>query len=1063
MNPRPAPTRSNETATIMNPAPRRTLRRVLLVLLLTPAIVCAAAVTASAAPVWKLYSAASSTAAPGSTLEYGVTARNVGDTATDGSPYTLTITLPPGFTASTVTPSFAWDCSSFTIGTTTFTCTSSQVIDPRRLTARIRIHAEVGAGAPEVATAGFEIAGGGAGSSSAFDPTRITTAPPTFGIAAFDVGTTANAAGDVFTQAAGHPYGIITSVEFNSYTHPIEGAGWPVEPSKDVTVDLPPGFVGDPSTLEQCTAEQLAAPFRPDCPAGAQVGAALVFFTGLPAGDPVAVYNMVPPQDAPARLGMSVANTMVVLDARVRSGSDYGVSIVNRNSPEILAIQGLEIALWGYPADPAHDPERSCPGELSPLLGGPPCPSQSAVKPFLRMPTSCTAPGVGLPTSIHATSWVDPSDVKSTSIVSHQPPGFPAPPELWGPVRGVTGCGLVPFDPELKGTPATPVQANEPSGFTFELTVPQNDDEIAQSDLKKAVVRLPEGVRVSPSSAFGLTGCSSAQIALTSDAAPTCPDSSKIGAVTLETPLLDEPLTGSVYLATPFDNPSHSLVALYIVVEGPGVIVKLDGQVQLDPETGQITTIFDDNPQLPFSKLSLELDDGPTAPVVLPTHCGTYTTHAVLTGWSGKTVETDSSFTIARGADGGPCPTKPEFTPDFEAGTTNPVAGAHSPFVLNLSRDDEDEEFKTLSVQMPQGILARVKGVPQCAPANAALGTCDASTRVGTVTTGAGAGSHPFFLDGKAYWAGPYKGAPFSLVIAVPAVAGPFDLGTVVVRSAVHIDRHTAQAKVVADPFPTVLQGIPLQIRDVRVRIDRTRFFLNPTSCKEKTIHGTVGSTEGSTAHVSKRFQVGDCASLRFRPRLSLRVGGKGRTRAGGSTPLVATLRLGRGQSAIKSASVQLPLVYNGRLDVINDACTQAEFEANAAKNCANAKTGVAIARTPLLAKPLKGSVYFVEHPGRGLPHMVVALRGEVDVDLVSKIRIPRSNKLGTVFASIPDVPVTSFKLKLFAGKNGSIGTTANLCSRKARRATASVKFVGHNGDRLAQRQRLKIAGCGKR
>jgi hypothetical protein len=1060
---------SDETPMLMSPAAaateprRRVALGLVLALLLASVIWCAGAGAAAAAPVWKLYSAASSTAAPNTTLEYNLSARNVGDAATDGSLYTLTVSLPEGLTASSVIP-LSWDCSSFSVGATTFTCNRAQVVGPREPTAPLRFSVEVSDSAAEVATAVFEIAGGGAGSSSAFDPTRITAAPPIFGVAAFDVGTSADAAGEVFTQAAGHPYGVTTYVEFNSFTHPVEGGGWPVEPAKDVTVALPPGFVGDPSVLEQCTAEQLAAPIRPDCPAGAQVGTALVFFTGVPAGDPVAVYNMVPPHDAPARLGMSIANTMVVLDARVRSGSDYGVSIVNRNSPEILAIQGLEVALWGYPAAPAHDAERSCPGELSPLLpGGISCPSQSAVKPFLRMPTSCTAPGVGLPTSIHATSWVHPGDVKSASIVSHQPPGFPAPLELWGPPQGTTGCGLVPFDPDLEGTPATPVQANEPSGFTFELTIPQNDDEIAQSDLKKAVVTLPQGIRVSPSSALGLTGCSSAQIALTSDAAPTCSDSSKLGAVTLETPLLEEPLTGSVFLATPFDNPSHSLVALYMVVEGPGVIVKLDGQVQLDPETGQITTIFDDNPQLPFSSLKLRLKDGPTAPVVLPTKCGTYTTHAVLTGWSGKTVETDSSFTIDRGADGGPCPTKPEFTPSFEAGTTSPVAGAHSPFVLNLWRDDADEEFASLSVQMPQGILARVKGVPQCPPAQAALGACPESTRVGTVTTGAGAGSHPFFLDGEAYWAGPYKGAPFSLVIAVPAVAGPFDLGTVVVRSAVRIDLTTARARVVADPFPRALQGIPLQIRDIRVLIDRQRFFLNPTSCKEKQIRATVGSTEGSTAALTDRFQAGGCASLRFRPRLTLRVGGKGHTRSGASTPLVATLRLGRGQSAIKSAAVQLPLVYNGRLDVINDACTAEEFAANAAKNCANAKTGVAIAKTPLLNKPLKGSVYFVEHPGRGLPHMIVALRGEVDINLVSKIRIPSSNKLGTVFGAIPDVPVTSFKLKLFAGKNGSVGTTANLCSRKARRATASVKFVGHNGARLAQRQRLKIAGCAKR
>jgi hypothetical protein len=1062
MSPQPAVRRGDQTPTTMNVA----LRAVLLALLLSVLISLAGAAVATAAPVWKLYSVASSTTAPNTTLEYSVVARNVGDADTDGSPYTLTVTLPPGLTASAVTP-FTWDCSSFSVGATTFTCTGSDAIAPRRATAPLRIRADVGSGAPAVVTAMFEITGGGTGSSSTVDPTRITTDPPAFGLAAFDVGATANAAGDLFTQAAGHPYAFTTNVEFHSYTHPVEGPGWPVEPSKDVKVDLPPGFVGDPSAIEQCTAEQLAAPFaRPVCPAGSQVGTALVYLTAHPTGLFVAVYNMEHPHDAPARLGMNVAGTMVVLDARVRSGSDYGVSIVNANAPEAIAIQGLEVSLWGFPADPSHDPERSCPGELPPLDvgGGPSCPSQSPVRPFLRMPTSCTPAGVGLETTIHASSWVDPTDFKTASTITHLPPGFPAPPEDWGPPVGTTGCGLVPFDPELRGTPATPVQANEPSGFSFELTVPQNDDEIAQSDLRRAVVTLPAGVRVSPASAMGLAGCSSTQIALNSDAPPACPDGSKIGAVTLETPLLEDALTGSVYLATPFDNPSNSLVALYIVVEGPGVIVKLDGQVQLDPASGRITTIFDDTPQLPFSKLSLQLDDGPTAAVVLPRKCGTYTTHAVLTGWSGKTVETGSSFTIDRGADGGPCPTKPQFTPGFSAGTTSPVAGAHSPFTLKLTRDDADEELATLSVKMPQGLLARIKGVPRCPAANTALGTCPQRTRVGTVTTGAGAGSHPFYLDGTAYWAGPYKGAPFSLVIAVPAVAGPFDLGTVVVRSAIHIDRHTAQARVVSDPLPTVLQGIPLQVRDVRVRIDRKRFFLNPTSCREKTIHATVGSTEGSTANLSSRFQTIDCARLRLRPKLRLRAGAKGRTGKGASTPLVTTLRQTPGQTGLKSVGVQLPLVYNGRLTVINDACTAAEFEADPVKNCANAKTGVAVARTPLLADPLKGSVYFVERPsGRGLPNIVLALRGEVDVDLVGTVRIPRSNTLGTVFRSIPDVPVSSFTLRLFAGKNGSIGTTANLCSKRARRATAQVRFVGHNGDRITQRQRLKIAGCGKR
>jgi len=298
----------------------------------------------------------------------------------------------------------------------------------------------------------------------------------------------------------------------------------------------------------------------------------------------------------------------------------------------------------------------------------------------------------------------------------------------------------------------------------------------------------------------------------------------------------------------------------------------------------------------------------------------------------------------------------------------------------------------------------------------------------------------------------------------VPAKAGPFDLGTVVVRSAVFIDRKTAQARIVSDPLPTILQGIPVQVRDVRVVVDRERFFLNPTGCREKRIRGTLTSTEGSTAHVGTRFQVGECDRLELAPRMTFRVGGKGHTRDGTSTPLVATLKQGRGQTALKSVRVQLPLMLSGDLDVISDACTEEEFEADPVKNCANAKTGVAVAKTPLLEKPLRGGAYFVEHEGKGLPNLVIALRGEVDVDLVGKIAIKApENNLGTVFASVPDVPISSFRLTLFAGRNGSIRANRNLCSRRARHATAQVRFVGQNGKRLMQAKRLHVAGCGKR
>jgi hypothetical protein len=1042
------------------------LRASIATMLSTLSLLSAGSAIAYAAPVLDVYVAANSTNLPGQPLTYLVTIQNVGTSNTDGTPYELSVALPPGLGAVSAIPfnAVGWDCSSLVPGAPSFTCSASDVLEAAIGTASLTVTAAVEQNAAGFQTANFSVAGGGMdGQRQTSSTVRITPTLPQFDVSAFDGGAFADRAGTEFTQAGGTPFAYQTTAEFTSVTHPVNGPTWPLEPFKTVSVELPPGFAGNPTAVGMCKREQIAVVGDPQCPPESQVGLMHIGTTGFPSGGAGPIFNMEPPPDVPARFAVNVAGSVIVFDVKVRTHPEYGVSIVATNTPEIIAIHGFTTTFWGYPASVAHDGERSCPALGPPGPFTPPCPSQLPSRPFLRYPTSCPAPGVGLVTRIHADSWVHPGDVKTASFVSHRGPGYPLPPDHWGPSQGPTGCERVPFDPKIDATPATPIHANEPSGFTFDLTIPQNDDDIGQSDLKKAVVTLPEGVRVSPPSAMGLQGCSSAQIALTSDAKPTCPDASKIGTVTLETPLLEEALTGNVYLATPFDNPSNSLVALYIVVEGPGVIVKLDGRVDLDPDTGQITTTFDDNPQLPFSKLHLELDDGPRAPVVLPQKCGTYTTRVVLTGWSGKTVVSESSFDVSTNSKGQPC--KPEFTPEFEAGTISPVAGQHSPFVLNLSRDDEDEELRTLSIDMPQGMLARINGVPKCPAAQAAAGKCGEETRVGTVTTGAGAGSLPFFLDGGVYFSGPYKGAPFSLSIVVPAKAGPFDLGTVVVRAALYVDRRTAAVKVVSDPLPTVLQGIRLQVRDVRVLIDRERFFLNPTSCKEKTIRGTVGSTEGSTAHVSSRFQMVDCASLRLRPRLTLRVGGKGRTRAGASTPLVATLRQGRGQSGLKSVAVQLPLVLNGRLDVIGDACTPEQFEQNAAENCANARAGVAVAKTPLLAKPLRGSAYFVERPSSsGLPNLVVALRGEVDVDLVGTIRIPQPrNTLGTVFKAIPDVPVSSFKLKLFAGENGSVGTTANLCSKRARRATAKVRFVGHNGDRIDQRQRLKIAGCAKK
>jgi uncharacterized repeat protein (TIGR01451 family) len=1071
---------------IPTPSAQKGRQRVLLGgfgLTIAALLLMAFAATALAAPAWRIDSLSNTTAPPGGTLNYHVQAFNVGDAATDGSDITLTATLPSGLTfASETDAGGTWSCT----GSTVVTCTdSADVVPPLADQYRgLVLSVAVDPGVSGVVTSTFEVSGGDVSdpSASTVDPTQITDALPGFGVDAFDGQTTADGAGDPFTQAGGHPYALTTEIDFNTLTNanPLIGDVWPPEPTKDVFVDLPPGLVGNPTAAATCSAAELAnssgTDARPLCSPASQIGTVLLRANGLGVLGPFPVFNLVPPPDAPARIGFNALGTLVALDAKLRSGSDYGLSVKARDVPEGLALLGTSLTVWGVPADPSHDSERACPGQSAPSLGGPTCATNTPRAAFWRIPTACPEPGQGLQTTAQIDSWAHPGSLTTdglprhddpfwqvASFVSHAPPNYPASPSARGPPLGPNGCEKVPFDPSLTAEPVSPAVAGAPSGFTFRLTLPQNPDPdaIDEADLKKAVVSLPQGVRVSPSSADGLGGCPPEQFAVHADMDPTCPDSSKIGTVTIHTPLLNEPLSGSIYLASPGDNPFGSLLAIYLVAKGPGVIVKLAGKIDADPNSGQLTTTFDDNPQLPFDDLELEFKGGPRAPLALPDACGTFTTHAVLSSWSGKTVSSDSSFTVDHGPDGGAC-VPFGFAPNFSAGSRNPVAGKYTPFLLSLSRGDSDEQLQALTVDMPTGLTGRIANTVLCPELAARTGACGDGSKIGNVTVGAGAGSSPFWItNGRAYITGPYKGAPFGLAIVVPAVAGPFDLGNVVVRAAIFVDRQSARLKVASDPFPTILQGIPLDLRAVRVTIDRDRFIVNPTSCAVKHVAATIGSAVGAIAHRSARFQVGECANLPLAPKLTLIVGAKHHTKAGVSTPLTTVLQQTPGQTNLRSVSVLLPTTLNALLPVLNRACTLAQYESGRCSR--SARAGSAVAVTPLLRDPLRGSVFFVKNPKRVLPDLIVALRGQVAVDVIGKVGVnPRTNQLTTKFDTIPDVPITKFALRLVAGANGPLGATVNLCTANSRRAMASIGFRGQNGKVLQVKQRLRVLGCAK-
>ena len=1028
---------------------------------------CCAGAFANAA--WTISAVANTTIQPGGTVQYFVQVTNVGSDFADGSPITVTATLPRGLTAISAAPSAGFGFGCPAASGTVVTCTSTDPIGPTSAES-IVLDASLDSGASGVLTAGFDVAGGGAsGPADTVDPVTVTDSPPGFGIGAFD-GMAEDGSGNPLTQAGGHPESLTTSFDVTTATDPspLTGSRHPVEDLKDAIVDLSPGLVGNPTGVAQCTVRELAETVpgtiaaTPLCPVTSQVGTAIVRDSGVGSTTnligPVPVFNMVPPANAPARLGFNMLGNVVLLNASVRSGSDYGLTITATNTPQAIAIVGTTLTIWGVPSDPSHDGQRACPGKTNPWNGGPTCSSGAPRQSFFRNPTSCGPSGFGLPTTLHIDSWQHPGAFVSRSFYSHQPAGYPYAPVDWGPQVGVNGCDSVPFDPVFTAQPLADSTAGGPAAFTFDVTLPQSSDPSTtdESDLRKAVVTLPLGVHINASSADGLGACTLDQIALRSDAMPTCPDSSKIGSVKIDTPLLNVPVTGSVYLAKPFDNPFNSLLAVYIVASANGVVIKLPGQVITDPTTGQITTTFDNNPQLPFSNLHLEFFGGPRAPLSLPNQCGEYRTTAQLTGWNGRTVQLASSFSLSQNAKGQPCPST--FTPGFTAGTNSNRAGSSSTFLLRLTRNDEDQELKGVTVHLPKGLTGKIAETVLCSDADANAGTCPDGTKVGDVTVGAGAGSNPFYItNGRAYITGPYKGAPFGLEIVVPAIAGPFDLGTVKVRQALFVDKHDATVRVVSDPLPTILQGIPLDVRDVRVSLDRPGFMLNPTSCAEKHIDGSIESTAGATANVSSRFQAADCASLGFNPKMTVSIGSAGHTGAGASVPLSTTLTMPRSGSAnLRYVRVTLPRTINARLPVINRACTRAQFEAG---HCAGARAGTVVARTPLLRDPLRGGAYFVKN-GHPLPDLFLALRGQVSFDLIGRVSIPGGTRLSTTFPAVPDVPVTSFSLRLVSGRQGPVGAVDNLCATQSRRATAAIDFIGQNGKVKQVDQRMSVHGC---
>lgn len=615
--------------------------------------------------------------------------------------------------------------------------------------------------------------------------------------------------------------------------------------------------------------------------------------------------------------------------------------------------------------------------------------------------------------------------------------------------------------------------ADSPTGLSVDLKVPQEQGVggLAEADLKEAVVRLPAGLTVSPSAANGLGACTPAEIGLTTPAAPSCPDSSKVGSVRIVTPLLAAPLQGTVYLAQQGNlagngsNPFGSLLALYLVAEGSGALVKIPGEVTLDPVTGQITARFGEDPatsaatgqpqflpQLPFSELQMKFFGGPRAPLATPAGCGAFQTTSALAPWSGNAPATPSdSFTVGSGCGGG-------FAPAFSGGTTKNRAGAFSPLTVTISRADGEQRLGGVQLTTPPGLLGVVRSVARCPEPQASQGACGPESQIGESTVASGAGGDPFWVrGGRVYLTGPYRGAPFGLSIVVPPVAGPFNLGNVVVRAAISIDPHTAQITITSDPLPTIVQGVPLDIRVVNVTVDRPGFILNPTSCAQLSIGGTITAAGGATASVSGRFQAADCAALAFTPTLSALT--LARTTKVNGAHLHVKVASGAGQANIAKVKVDLPKQLPSRLTTLHNACRDAVFNANPAACPAGSVVGTASAVTPLLASALTGPAYLVSHASAAFPDLVFVLQGEgVTLDLVGNTDIAHGITSET-FAAVPDAPISSFDAAFPQGPDSILAAYGSLCAKPLTMPTA---ITAQDGAVIRRTTRVSVSGCAK-
>jgi hypothetical protein len=847
------------------------------------------------------------------------------------------------------------------------------------------------------------------------------------------------------TQAGGHP-----NVDYTVSWTNRQGSNVPCncEDARILDMHFPTGFIGNPHNVPACSLTEFSLH---ECSPDSQVGVVETLGTLRQA-----LYNLVPHADEPGLVGFYIpgAETPLYTVLHARTGSDYGLDATSSAVYHLLPISNIEVHLWGVPADPSHDNNRFPQGktegvECKPYPGG--CfgsvASTAPPAPYLQSPTTC---GVPLESS-HSIEYYTGTVVKASDA-------WPA----------TTGCDQLTFNPSLTAT-ATTGAADSASGLDVVLRVPQTQSPTAPSpsEIRDVTMTLPDGFSLAPNGANGKLACDDTELSFETEEAAHCPEFAKIGTSSIDSSALPGPIQGSIYIGQPLPG---QVYRAFITADGFATHVKLKAAVQLDPDSGRIVTSFTDLPQAPIQEVDLHFFGSERGIFATPRTCGSYPVVTKFVPWDAALEDqvSTSQISINSGPGGSPCPPSPRpFHPVVNAGSANNTAGAFSPFTFEMRRADGDQEPTAITAHTPPGFLASLRGTSYC-PESAIQGllagsydgreeraapSCPASSHIGSVMAGGGPGTRPVYVGGEVYLAGPYKGGPVSLVVVIPAISGPYDLGNIVTRVAVYLDPATARLTAVSDPLPRILEGVPLRARFLQIRLDRPGFTLNPTRCDPFGIATQLSGDEGGLINPESHFQAANCSSLDYAPSLSFDLSGGLKVR--GHPAIHTVFRARPGDANSRRLAVTLPKGEQLDNSHIGTVCTRGAFNTDSCPE--DSLVGHVKVVTPLLDGPLEGGVY-LRASSHKLPDLAMDLEGQVDLELAGRVDAV-NERLRTTFTDIPDAPVTSLTFDLLGRAKGLLINGESLC-RKQKRAT--VRLTGQNGDLVKLSPKLRTA-CGSK